>query len=395
MSFDANKALTKAAEHDRAIADAKIPRSFYHASFRGLKTSFEELLGDGERPDRRIVVFVEDLDRCLPNAALEVLESMKLFFDLPGFIFVVGLDSAVVEACVDAKYDKELGNATPDQRVRMRIKGSDYVKKIFQVPFSIAPVSASQLDELLISIGNNHSLAAEQREDIQQHVRPHLNYLVSDRWVNPRDVKRYINAYVVQLKVKPHLQRDVVLAMQTIRFREDWTEITTSLLAFGDVFIRALRSFVEQNDTSPLEGLGIDATTLGRSFFNYLRPNGPGNRLLHVPSIAEYLASGEATQSRSGEDFLKIFQAIGQIRLAIKRKDSVALREMKPHALRIESFLSARGALKGQTGDVDSLTPARQLRDYLEATADPAADELVPLVDRVFGDLRELYRLAV
>jgi predicted KAP-like P-loop ATPase len=39
----------------------------------------------------KIVIFVDDLDRCLPDNALDVIESMKLFFDLPGFVFVVGL----------------------------------------------------------------------------------------------------------------------------------------------------------------------------------------------------------------------------------------------------------------------------------------------------------------
>src|SRR5688572_14349784 len=38
----------------------------------------------------RLVVFVDDLDRCLPEKAVEVLEAIKLFVDVPGCVFVLG-----------------------------------------------------------------------------------------------------------------------------------------------------------------------------------------------------------------------------------------------------------------------------------------------------------------
>ena len=107
VSFAANQALSEGrrqAEEERA---ARVPRSFYHATFRALSECFSQFLGNDS--NRRIVVFIDDLDRCLPNSALEVLESMKLFFDLQGFVFVVGLDRNVVQQCIDSKYGREQG----------------------------------------------------------------------------------------------------------------------------------------------------------------------------------------------------------------------------------------------------------------------------------------------
>ena len=101
LSFDANKALEASREARRKELDARVPRSFYHASFLALSEAFRDFVG--EEADRRIVVFVDDLDRCLPESALQVLESMKLFFDLEGFVFVVGLDQEVVEHVIDLK----------------------------------------------------------------------------------------------------------------------------------------------------------------------------------------------------------------------------------------------------------------------------------------------------
>ncbi len=40
---------------------------------------------------QRLIVFVDDLDRCLPERALEVLDAIKLFMDVQGCVFVLGL----------------------------------------------------------------------------------------------------------------------------------------------------------------------------------------------------------------------------------------------------------------------------------------------------------------
>jgi predicted KAP-like P-loop ATPase len=46
----------------------------------------------------RIVVFIDDLDRCAPDRALEVLESLKTFFDIEGFVYVVGMNSESINS---------------------------------------------------------------------------------------------------------------------------------------------------------------------------------------------------------------------------------------------------------------------------------------------------------
>jgi hypothetical protein len=58
--------------------------------------------------DGRLVVFVDDLDRCLPEKAIEVLEAIKFFLGAPGCVFVLGLDQDVIARGIEMKY-KELG----------------------------------------------------------------------------------------------------------------------------------------------------------------------------------------------------------------------------------------------------------------------------------------------
>ena len=39
-----------------------------------------------------VVVFIDELDRCLPDTVLEVFEAMRLFLFVEGMSFVIGAD---------------------------------------------------------------------------------------------------------------------------------------------------------------------------------------------------------------------------------------------------------------------------------------------------------------
>ena len=73
VSVDPGKALDEMSEEpDDAAAS---PQSLYYGAFQELTAAFSDV----KNADlSRIIVFVDDLDRCLPERALTVLESMKL-----------------------------------------------------------------------------------------------------------------------------------------------------------------------------------------------------------------------------------------------------------------------------------------------------------------------------
>ncbi|MGC2574856.1 MAG: P-loop NTPase fold protein [Candidatus Nitrosopolaris sp.] len=63
-----------------------------------------------ENPNSRIVAFLDDLDRCTPENALEVLESIKTFFDIEGMIYVIGMDSESINSIIKKKYGDDFSN---------------------------------------------------------------------------------------------------------------------------------------------------------------------------------------------------------------------------------------------------------------------------------------------
>lgn len=289
--------------------------SFYQAGFRALDDATREFSQHGFR---RVVVFVDDLDRCLPDRALEMLESMKLFFDIDGFVFVAGLDHSIVERAVTLKF--QAGASGPlsysDRTPRDYVK--DYVKKVFQVPFALPRIRTEQLNDYLGALAENSELSPEQRADFDSNVRRHLTYLPGDDTVNPREVKRLINSYLLQLKMLQSrieaLDPNVLLALQCMSARGDWEELYHHLTADPELFRRAV---AEARSSAPPRDniwLGARKITLPASFIRYI--DGAARPLLSEPDLGLYVSATETT--RSTDPVLLDAQAIlGRIRRTV------------------------------------------------------------------------------
>lgn len=294
FNVDGKKILDSLAEQgDDEATDAQ---SFYHAGFNAMRSTVREFAFDdpatGRRADRRIVVFVDDLDRCLPSNALEVLEAMKVLFDLEGFVFVVGLAQSVIDEAVRMKYAAQ---ATEVDAVR----GTEYSKKLFQVPFSLPRIRTDQLEEYYHSLVVGNELPGSQVQDLNTVVARHLRYLSGDDTVNPREVKRFVNAYTLQMKMLshrlgPNVNADVVLALQILNFRPDWRDLYDLLAADPAQFRDALREAVSGEDVRGM-WLGEEDTPLPISFVGYLRDEGAA--LMEVDDLGPYVTSAEFTRS--------------------------------------------------------------------------------------------------
>jgi uncharacterized protein YceK len=93
----------------------------------------------------RIVLYIDDLDRCPPRRVVEVLEAVHLLLAFPLFVVVVGVDSRWVLQALRSHYAKLLqGDRTPQMATPL-----DYVEKIFQVPYQLQPLEASDTRSML------------------------------------------------------------------------------------------------------------------------------------------------------------------------------------------------------------------------------------------------------
>ncbi len=91
---DVQKMIDRYQELRKHAIDALLDQSLYHKAFEILQAAAGKHDDSDQRP--KIVVFIDDLDRCLPDNALHLLESIKLVLCQPGFVFVLGIDQRIV-----------------------------------------------------------------------------------------------------------------------------------------------------------------------------------------------------------------------------------------------------------------------------------------------------------
>ncbi|MGY1618947.1 P-loop NTPase fold protein [Geodermatophilus sp. SYSU D00691] len=329
-------AMTIGVDADRVLETLKAgtadepasPQSVYYAAFSELQAAFELVEAS---QFTRIVVFVDDLDRCLPASALSVIESMKLFFDLPGFVFVVGMDPRVIERAVRVKFQEEFPTDGGDEAAAVRKPERDYakqlerdyVKKIIQVQCSLPEMAPAQLGELLDWVIYNVQLSEEQKRDLEEggRVRRYLVHVAAEGRVNPRQVKRFVNAYTLQRMVQDDLDPEALLALQVLEFRPDWETVRDVLLAEPDVFLAALKVYrgdgPEPSDDHALENLWPHLAVLPAELSAFLRSEDVAPLVLNEGQIDRYLSSLGSTSSIP--DWLRqAFRNVGQLRQQIR-----------------------------------------------------------------------------
>lgn len=143
-----------------------------------------KLLGVDEKDllHSRMVIFIDDLDRCEDEHILRLLETLKLYLNSRYCVFVLGLDPAAVERALQRSHaDKSL------------IEIREYLEKLFQgiihVPIcqNYQPFIQNKLEERLLSedIKTNYKINDE----------PDIASLISSIIEpNPRKVKNFLNA---------------------------------------------------------------------------------------------------------------------------------------------------------------------------------------------------------
>lgn len=99
------------------------------------RKSINELL---KKPLDRIVLYVDDLDRCSEERVVEVLEAVNLLMAYPLFVVVVGVDPRWVKNALMKRYSMQFTGELGNTGYKLeQIHVADYLEKIFQIPFHL------------------------------------------------------------------------------------------------------------------------------------------------------------------------------------------------------------------------------------------------------------------
>lgn len=97
----------------------------------------------------KLVVFVDDLDRCLPNTAVKTLEAMRLLLFLRNSAFVIAADDDVLRAAVAAQLT---GAGIVD---KMAV---NYFDKLIQVPVRVPRIGVNEVSAYLALLFMEYAL---------------------------------------------------------------------------------------------------------------------------------------------------------------------------------------------------------------------------------------------
>lgn len=234
----AKGALEKGAETDpdEALSD-----------IRQFRDDFAKMLSESDI--KTLVVLIDDLDRCSPERIIENLEAIKLFLNVPNTAFVIGADRRIIRQAVAWRYRDALrastlaeGQADPSERLV-----DDYLEKLIQIPYRLPRLSPSEIETYLTLLFCKRHLTSESYGRVCEEARkqraedryrafgqthaleflkgttlpPNLSEALSIGagiasqitdvlQGNPRQVKRFLNAFFLRRKLAEVAKLDEV-----------------------------------------------------------------------------------------------------------------------------------------------------------------------------------------
>ncbi|PEB13303.1 hypothetical protein COE17_16430 [Bacillus thuringiensis] len=181
------------------------------------------------KSDRKIVVFIDDLDRLDREEIITVFKLIRLVCDFPNVVYVLALDEEIVSLALGQVYLKQ---ATEEQAM---LKGREYLEKFIQVPIYLPKVDEVKFKQFFINglkeILQKHNIKTGFFENIDS-IYPVID-ITTFRTI--RNIKRYLNLVQIFVPIlKEEVFVDDLLYLLAIKVTEpslyDWIRMHPHIL---------------------------------------------------------------------------------------------------------------------------------------------------------------------
>jgi predicted KAP-like P-loop ATPase len=184
-----------------------------------------------------VIVFIDDLDRCLPERLVDTLEAIKLFISVDKMAFVIGADERIVRHAIALRYKLyEYHNNTAYLKDTEQIV-TDYIEKLIQIPYRIPKLSPSEIESYTNLLFCQYHLTREEfaiivkafssfrekdfysafslghiqevvdidkKEDLVKllSISHSMSFMIANVLKgNPRQIKRFLNTFILRKKL--------------------------------------------------------------------------------------------------------------------------------------------------------------------------------------------------
>jgi len=263
-------------------------------------TLFQEIIG--KHKDQKLIIAIDNLDRCDDESVVNILNMIKTFLNEPNCIFIVSCDQeAIIKHLIRHKgqFDKEKD-------------AIEFLTKFFQFTLYIPPQIKGQL----------HSYAKKQLEIFSSEISfdPEvIDVLAAGITRNPRKIKQFVYNFVIAFKLASIKQKHNLLHAKVItnnpRFlakiivlREEWPEFFRRLEE-NPSLLELLQNYIDTGEyVSSQEDLMKEILEKNQGLEYFLKETSLTPFVQILPFIQLHQESYESTISDLEKLILKVKQ---------------------------------------------------------------------------------------
>lgn len=126
-------------EEIKKVIDAFKKEETKRTEIKNFRKTFKEVFEDCK--GERLVVFIDELDRCTPDTVLDIFEAIRLFLYVPSTTFIIGADERLVSYAVKTKYKDIPGHDIDISK--------EYLEKLVQYPVKIPQLNEQEVKQYI------------------------------------------------------------------------------------------------------------------------------------------------------------------------------------------------------------------------------------------------------
>lgn len=188
---DGQELIEKAASEGKGLIKKQETQESPRQRIEALRRTFEEAL---EELDIRLVVLIDDLDRCLPETAVSTLEAIRLFLFLERTAFVIAADDEMIKHAVRKHFDDPSTTLV-----------TNYFDKLIQIPIRVPTLGTQEVRAyMFLLFVHQSSLDKVDQETIRLAVCEQLK----ESWKGKRVDRAFVQGLGVTLPAELAAQLD-------------------------------------------------------------------------------------------------------------------------------------------------------------------------------------------
>ena len=225
----------------------------YFDGFEEIKKEIKNLRQ--ENPAFRIIVYVDDLDKCSPKKVLELLEIIRVFQDVEGFIYIIGISHDTLI---------KLSNVEINQKSN---QGEHYIKNLIQVHITLPKWSNQDTVKLVREFIKKGMIHDKFKDVVDKNIEL-ISVAIEN---NPREIKRFLNNFIVAHEIfsskknfekkelifssKKNFDAKELLVIQAIHLR--WKKFYNILVRSDQSFFKGLDKYLKMDDETRFKSLDL------------------------------------------------------------------------------------------------------------------------------------------